>query len=84
VFPLSTDYDGQRETFFLVRGRRPREQPSLSPDELRAEGLVAARWWTPGELRSVVGVRFAPSRLPELYGILLADGPPTVPVDVGV
>jgi ADP-ribose pyrophosphatase YjhB (NUDIX family) len=84
LFALSPDFDGQTETFFLVRGARPTSQPTMSPEELRAEGVVETRWWTREELRSATDKRFAPSRLPELYEALLAEGPPTEPIDVGL
>lgn len=83
VFPLSAEFDGQHEVIFLVRGHRQSDEPTMSPEELRSEGLAGARWWTPGELLGAVGERFAPSRLPELYASLLADGPPAEPIDVG-
>ena len=84
VFPLSPEFDGQRETFYLVRSQRPMEQPSFSPGELQAEGLTGSRWWTSSELRAADGHRFAPSRLPVLFDALLSKGPPAEPLDAGV
>jgi 8-oxo-dGTP pyrophosphatase MutT (NUDIX family) len=83
-FPLSDEFDGQRETIYLVRCERPTGQPSMTREELRAEGLVASRWWTADELTDAAGFRFAPSRLPALFASLVLDGPPRSPIDVGV
>jgi 8-oxo-dGTP pyrophosphatase MutT (NUDIX family) len=84
VFPLSPDFDGQQEVFFLVRSNRALGRPSMTPDELRAEGLAGSRWWTSDQLRSASGDRFAPQRLSANLDALLADGPPASPIDVGV
>ena len=80
-----TGFSGQHETFFHVPRPGPARPPDLTPEELRAEGLDGSRWWTLEGLRDGArdGVRFAPSRLPELVGRLVAEGPPEVPVDVG-
>jgi len=84
IFALSAEFDGQREVFFLVRATRPSDPPSLTPAELRAEGLTGSRWWSLDELRAPHDHRFAPSRLPALFGGLIANGPPAEPLDAGV
>jgi len=84
VFPMSPDFDGQRETIFLVRCYRQSGEPTMSSAELRSEGVTEARCWSLEELRGAAGERFAPLRLPQLVDSLLADGPPAEPIDVGV
>jgi len=83
VFPLSPQFDGQRETFYLVRVRDVGIAPAFSEEELRAEGLTGSRWWTLPELRSARNERLVPSRLPDLYEALLTNGPPDDVVDAG-
>ena len=83
VFPLSPQFGGQRETFYLVRAPGLSGAPAFSEDELRAEGLVGSRWWTVHQLQSSQGGRFAPKRLPDLYEALLVHGPPDTPLDTG-
>lgn len=84
VFPL-TGYDGQEETFFLVRVRvADLQAPLLSDAELRSENVIGRRWWSLDDLRAATSTTFAPRRLPDLVAGLLADGPPPEPVDVGV
>ena len=64
-------------------GRHSRLQPRHSWEQLNAEHVFELRWWTPGELgESEEG--FAPTRLAELVQMLLRDGPPAEPIDVGV
>jgi len=76
-------WDGQRERVHLVRTYAFEPAPRFTPEELAAEGMVDMRWWTAAELRAAT-VTFAPGRLPALVGDLLADGPPTTPIDAGV
>jgi 8-oxo-dGTP pyrophosphatase MutT (NUDIX family) len=83
VFPM-THWDGQEERFYLVRVPAFEIQPALTPEELRAEGVVELRWWTLAELDAATGLTFAPRRLPTLLRELLRDGPPSEPIDVGV
>jgi 8-oxo-dGTP pyrophosphatase MutT (NUDIX family) len=84
VFPLSADFDGQREVFFLIRVRTTPGRPLFSPDELRAEGLGGSRWWTVAELRAATDTRFAPRCLPHLYSRLVLGGPLSEVIDTGV
>jgi ADP-ribose pyrophosphatase YjhB (NUDIX family) len=83
-FPLSDDYSGQREKFFLVRTSTNAIEPSFTKEELLAEGLTGSRWWTVKEIREASAERFAPRRLASLLEELLTSGPPDTLVDTGV
>ena len=83
VLPMG-GWDGQTERYYLVRTPRFAIRPGLSPEELRAEGVGEARWWTLNELEAVADALFAPRRLPTLLRELLRDGPEAEPVDVGL
>jgi hypothetical protein len=76
-------WDGQKEQYYLVRTPPFEPAPRLTWEELRAEGMTAIRWWTPGELEATDAI-FAPRRLPLLLRELILHGPPAEPVDVGV
>ncbi len=76
-------WDGQSDRFYLVRTPAFEPQPELSWEQLRAEWMTDVRWWTRDELEAAE-LPFSPRRLPALLTILLADGPPPAPVDVGV
>jgi len=84
VFPLSSDFGGQRETFYIVRIEASPGTPGFSKEKLRAEGLTGSRWWTLAELKGAASVRFAPARLPELYEAILRDGAPAEVIDTGI
>jgi hypothetical protein len=58
----------------------------LSWDELRAERLHEIRWWTIDQIEAATadGVWFAPQRLAEGLRLLRADGPPDMPLDLGI
>ena len=80
---IGGQWDGQREQYHLVRTPAFTPQPRHSWEQLNAEHVFELRWWTPGELgESEEG--FAPTRLAELVQMLLRDGPPAEPIDVGV
>lgn len=83
---LDGNWDGQRDHIYLVRTGSFEPRPRLSWEQLRAERLYEMRWWTLAEIEAAgaAGVRFAPRRLPARLAALLADGPPSSPVDVGV
>jgi len=76
-------WDGQTESYYLVRTPAFEPTPRLSWEELRAEGMTAIRWWTLHELEADEA-QFAPRRLPLFLRELLLHGPPAEPVDVGV
>jgi ADP-ribose pyrophosphatase YjhB (NUDIX family) len=83
-FPLSDEFSGQHEEFFLVRMSTNLVEPSFSPEELLAEGLTGSRWWSVREIREARDERFAPGRLASLLEELLTHGPPDEVVDAGV
>lgn len=69
----------QEERWFLVRldaGIAADEAPLDDP------GAVEVRWWSVGELRTTTA-ELAPAGLADHLARLLADGPPTSPIDVG-
>ena len=75
-------WDGQSESFYLVRTSAFEPVPGLSPAALRAEGMVAVRWWELDELEATDAI-IVPRRLPALVRELLLHGPPAGPLDVG-
>jgi 8-oxo-dGTP pyrophosphatase MutT (NUDIX family) len=78
-------WDGQRDRVYLVQSVAFEPRPTLTWEQLRAERVHELRWWTLDELAVPRdGIRFAPRRLPELLTELLAGGPPSEPIDVGV
>jgi 8-oxo-dGTP pyrophosphatase MutT (NUDIX family) len=84
VVPLGGGrWDGQTQRYYLVRTSVFEPAPRLTWAELHAENMYAVRWWTLDELEAADAM-FAPRRLPALVRMLLADGPPAEPVDVGV
>ncbi|HSN02415.1 MAG TPA: NUDIX domain-containing protein [Acidimicrobiales bacterium] len=83
-FPVSDDFRGQREKFFLVRTTQFEVKPAFSKEDLAAEGITGARWWTLAEIRESRNERFAPRRLSLFLTHLLKDGPPHAPLDIGV
>jgi ADP-ribose pyrophosphatase YjhB (NUDIX family) len=83
VFPLRDQLIRQRERYYLCEVA-PFEPPSATRAELAQEGVLELRWWTQEELRTTHGVLFAPRRLRELLEQLLAEGPPSEPIDAGV
>jgi 8-oxo-dGTP pyrophosphatase MutT (NUDIX family) len=74
-------WDGQVERFYLVRTPAFEPVPRLSPEELRAEGMAAVRWWELDELEATDAI-LVPRRLPALVRELLLNGPPAQPVDL--
>jgi ADP-ribose pyrophosphatase YjhB (NUDIX family) len=82
-FSFLPEFSGQQETFFLVATSEQNGPPAFSAEALLAEGVNGSRWWTLAELNESKGLRFAPTRLPELYETLLTSGPPDEPVDTG-
>jgi double-stranded uracil-DNA glycosylase len=69
-----------REQVHLVRVEAHEPMPEI---DLEAEGVHDVRWWTPAELEAAEET-LVPRRLPEFLRELLADGPATKPIDVGV
>ena len=84
VHPVFGDrWDGQVERFFLVEADAFEPAPHMTREQLRAEGVIDVRWWTPEELDGS-GALHAPRKLPSLVRRLRADGPPREPIDAGV
>jgi 8-oxo-dGTP pyrophosphatase MutT (NUDIX family) len=71
---------GQSERHYLVRVPHFEPKPSFTEDELLAEGVYEARWFTPEELETLVT---GPRRLAALVRELVANGPPAEPIDAG-
>lgn len=84
VIPMRTGHDGQRDHIHLVRTARFDPEPEIGWDALRDELVHEMRWWTVDEIEAATTTRFAPGRLAELLRRLLADGPPTEPIDTGL
>jgi 8-oxo-dGTP pyrophosphatase MutT (NUDIX family)/G:T/U-mismatch repair DNA glycosylase len=74
-------HGGQRERHYLIRTAPFDPVPGFSPDELVAEGVHDARWFTVDELDTVIT---GPRRLASLVRDLLKHGPPDPPIDAGV
>ena len=72
---------GQKERHYLVRV--PEAVPIEAPGPDPSEPFTEARWWSVEELESGVEDVF-PRRLSTLLRILLVEGPPSVPLDVGI
>jgi len=83
-FPMSEEFSGQREEFFLVRTSEGVINPAFSQEELLSEGLTGSRWWSVEEIREARGENFAPRQLASLLESLLRHGPPKEVVDTGV
>jgi 8-oxo-dGTP pyrophosphatase MutT (NUDIX family) len=91
IFPISSAWDGQRDTFYLVEVSAFDPCPTLSAADLRAEHVDAIRWWTLAELeaaqnaydaapRDPATLTFTPRRLGHLIRDLLATGRPQAPL----
>jgi TDG/mug DNA glycosylase family protein len=80
VFAWAGEILDQRERLFLVRVEAHEPAPQV---DLAAEWVAGLRWWTLGELRRTTDA-LAPQRLPHFLDLLLREGVPPEPVDVGV
>jgi 8-oxo-dGTP pyrophosphatase MutT (NUDIX family) len=76
------DWDGQTDRFYFVRVPAFDPEPRLTPEERRAEGMTAVRWWELDALEAIDAI-LVPDRLPALVRELLLHGPPAEPLDVG-
>jgi double-stranded uracil-DNA glycosylase len=70
----------QRERIFLVRVDEHEPAPTA---DLPAEQVFELRWWTLAELDAAAET-LVPASLARFVRLLLADGPPAAPIDVGV
>lgn len=80
---LDGQWDGQREAFHVVRTDAFHPAPLFSAEQLAAEYLHEIRWWTLDEITSSTA-SFAPAALARHLADLISNGPPNVPIDVGV
>lgn len=74
-------WDGQIDHIHLYRTDRFDPEPELSKEQLKAEGLLELRWWSPEELQGL-GLTFAPRSLPELLTRLREEGAPEAPIEL--
>ena len=79
TFAFRSVWIDQDERWFLARTERTID-PATAP--LDDAGAVAARWWSVRDLHDADEV-IAPAALAHHLAILLRDGPPPEPVDVG-
>lgn len=94
VIPMTTGHDGQVDRIHLVRTVRFEPQPELGWDALRDEYVHEIRWWSIDAVEAASAARiagddgrpvvFAPRRLAALLRQVVAEGPPTEPIDTGV
>jgi ADP-ribose pyrophosphatase YjhB (NUDIX family) len=84
VIPMITGHDGQRDHIHLVRTSHFEPEPVIGWERMRAEFVFDMRWWSRDEIERATDKIFSPTRLGALYGQLLHDGPPPVPIDTGV
>ncbi len=81
-------WDGQRDVVHLVRTETFEPRPTLTWEQLAAEGVGALRWWHLDELRAVdtsegSGVRLAPSAMVPVIEQVLREGAPATPLELG-
>jgi 8-oxo-dGTP pyrophosphatase MutT (NUDIX family) len=71
-----------RERWFLARvAAFEIDTSGFTPEEV--VNVTGHHWWTPAELTAATD-RLVPADLARLLAALLADGPPAVPVEVGI
>lgn len=75
------EWDGQVDHVHLYRTEHFDPAPTLSKQQLEAEGLHDLRWWSPADLRRH-GLTFAPRSLPTLLARLLEQGVPRAPIEL--
>lgn len=73
-----TGWDGQRDTWYLVRTRHFDPQPRVV---LSDENVHAVRWFTRAELQQA-HVVFSPRNLAAQLDVVLANGVPAVARDL--
>jgi 8-oxo-dGTP diphosphatase len=78
-------FDGVINDYFLVRTAAFSPAGMLSESELAAENISGFRWWTHAEIAGYRGTDlFSPRGLAAALGGLLTDGPPPVPLLMGL
>lgn len=75
-------WDGQRERIYVVRTEAFEPQPQMTWEQLNAEYVYDLRWWHVHELSE--HLQMVPRQLVHHLQVLLQDGPPNRPVDVGI
>ena len=78
VFPFRGCWIDQAERWFLART----SGADVDAAPLDDPGAVQARWWSLAALRTT-DAELAPTALADHLAVLLAEGPPDEPVDVG-
>jgi 8-oxo-dGTP diphosphatase len=78
-------FDGVINDYFLVRTAAFSPSGMLTESEIAAENVSGFRWWTHAEVDAYRGTDlFSPRCLAAALGGLLTDGPPRVPVLMGL
>jgi 8-oxo-dGTP diphosphatase len=80
---IGGQFDGQRDLIHLVRAPGDEPSPQMTWAQLNAEHVVELRWWTLAEIEAS-DARFVPADLAAHLAVLLRDGAPAVPIDVGI
>ena len=75
---LNAAYDGQEETAYLVPCHGFEIAPTMTTDELHAEGLVEHRWWSVEEMESTEE-SLRPKGLATMVKQILEFGAPAEP-----
>jgi 8-oxo-dGTP pyrophosphatase MutT (NUDIX family) len=76
-------WQGQRESVFLIQTQRFAVNPFLTNQQLLAENLHEHRWWSVDEIASYTGSdKFAPRDVHSLVREILENGPPDVPFEI--
>jgi 8-oxo-dGTP pyrophosphatase MutT (NUDIX family) len=83
VFPWAGKTLDQSEQIVLVHVPALEPQPQLTAEQLAAEGVHELRWWTLPELEASEA-SFYPRRIAPFLRLLLEEGPPRTPIDVGI
>jgi 8-oxo-dGTP pyrophosphatase MutT (NUDIX family) len=76
-------WQGQRESVFLIHTQRFAVNPSLTDQQLRTENLYEHRWWSVDEIASYTGSdKFAPRDIHSLVQEIVEHGPPDTPFEI--
>lgn len=82
IFDRMPGFDGQFEHYFTARVTSTTLSPSMTTEELQAEFLAGAAWWSITEMLSS-SEQFAPRALGTLLGQLVTNGAPEEPLEIG-
>lgn len=81
----ATGYDGVSNDYFLVRTASFHPCGDLSAHELAAEGIAGFHWWRVEEIAAHTGPElFSPRDLVTPLSALITQGPPAVPLPLGL